>query len=266
MINLSSPVTGLLVGGVLTVAALAMTPAQAHADPTATATATDYGIIHADAVCAKLTADPTMRGVGGVWTSTQEDGLSEDDAATALHTAAQHGCPNFEALVSQFTNTAASIPPQATQPPPGNAHADADEASFFQAARATGLMPTNPKDALVVGYEICDEITANGVAGVANAEARGHTAAVNSGMPMGTSGTMIRISVYNLCPKNTPAMDAWIGENPQEPQTEPALPTVSDNPPQADQAPISDPPPTPGLGNAAGHAVPQPTLGHAARL
>jgi hypothetical protein len=227
-------------------AAMACYPAVAHADDASFLAAVQAaGQLSADDTPAVMLAlghqicdDITAHGVAGVADSmglAQKAGVTPQDAGRMLRFSVDYLCPDNQAAA--------------------DAWADADVAGFLQAARNTGLMTPNPNDVLVVGYEICAEITANGVAGVANAEARGHTAEVNSGMPMGTSGTMIRISVYNLCPNNTPAMDAWINENPQEPQTEPALPTVSDNPPQAQTAPT--------LGDAAGHAVPQPTLGHA---
>jgi hypothetical protein len=82
--------------------------------------------------------------------------------------------------------------------------AHADESSFINTVAAHGT-PVTPAT-LAVGHQVCGDISANGVAGV-EAEAR---AAATAGIPAHDAAVLIVTAVYELCPSNHAALNAWL--------------------------------------------------------
>jgi hypothetical protein len=82
--------------------------------------------------------------------------------------------------------------------------AKADEASFINDVAAHGVY-TAPIT-LAVGHQVCSDASANGTAGI-NTEA---AAALSSGVTAHDAAVIIVEAVYDLCPSNMPALDAWL--------------------------------------------------------
>jgi hypothetical protein len=168
----------------------------ATADP-----ATDYGSAHTDALCSKLAENPSFDGILAAQTPTVGDSVEK-----------VHLTPYLVAI--------GAVAALACYP----ATAHADDASFLAAVQAAGLLsPDNtPSTALALGHQICDHITANGVAGVANTVELAHQA----GIPPEAAGAMLRFSVNDLCPNDIAAANAWNGDTTLLPPQATPTPTI----------------------------------------
>jgi hypothetical protein len=136
MMNLSSPVTGLLLGGVLTVAALAMTPAVAHADdatfvaqmkaaglmPTTPHDALAVGYT----ICAHITTNGVAAVAQALTNAATNSGMPPGTVGTSIAIAVDNLCPNaipaMDAWIDknpQYPQTEPTVsdnPPQAQTP------------------------------------------------------------------------------------------------------------------------------------------------------
>jgi hypothetical protein len=182
----------------------------ATADPT-----TDYGSAHADALCSKLAENPSFDRILAAQTPTIGGSITKG-----------HLTPYLVAIGATMLAALACYP----------AVAHADDTSFLEAVQAAGLLSADntPSTALALGHQICDDITANGVAGVADSMGLARQA----GIPPKAAAAMLQFSVYNLCTDNRAAADAW-ASNPNQNHNLDILPKK-----------------TPGLGDAAGHSMP----------
>lgn len=62
---------------------------------------------------------------------------------------------------------------------------------------------------LSLGHGVCSDISHNGIAGVDNEVTLG----LSSGVSHGDIAAIIVLAVQELCPSNTPALDAWMAAN-----------------------------------------------------
>jgi hypothetical protein len=151
----------------------------ATADPT-----TDYGSAHSDAVCSTLAENPSFGRILAAQTPTVGDSVTNGHLRPYL---VAIGATTLAALATCY---------------PAVAHAD--EASFLQELQSQRAV-NNPSTALAVGHDICDDITANGVAGVEHSMGL----AKKAGIAASAAGDMLYASVHGLCPNNIAAAQAW---------------------------------------------------------
>jgi hypothetical protein len=83
----------------------------------------------------------------------------------------------------------------------------ADEASYVNDLALVDV-PVTPVT-LPLGHMICAQISAHGYDGVDSAVRN----AISSGVPQRQMAAIIVTAVQELCPSNTPALNAWENEN-----------------------------------------------------
>lgn len=95
-------ITNIIAGTAITVAALAMQPAQAHADPVSDQ------IHDAVLVCHMLDNEPTLLGVTHIALNMFAHGLTPDQAADTLQLAVTSFCPGYADLAARWADLAAA--------------------------------------------------------------------------------------------------------------------------------------------------------------
>lgn len=82
--------------------------------------------------------------------------------------------------------------------------AHADEASYITSVSEHGVTPSQV--VLAIGHQVCGDISAYGVAGI---EANSKAAAA-AGVSSHDAAVIIVVAVYELCPSNHGALNAWL--------------------------------------------------------
>lgn len=83
----------------------------------------------------------------------------------------------------------------------------ADEGSYINDLALLDV-PVNPAT-LPLGHQICADISAHGVVGVD----RQVRLAIESGIPTHEGMSIMMVAVQELCPSNTPALNAWMAQH-----------------------------------------------------
>lgn len=86
------------------------------------------------------------------------------------------------------------------------ADAHADEASYINKLDSHGVEIHD--STLALGLGICSDVAFNGVAGIENQVQM----AIANEVPSYTAAAIIVTAVEELCPSNTPALDAWLAQ------------------------------------------------------